>query len=110
MTKGIMYVESMPSSPERLDEYHAWYDETHLRQVVGVDGVVSARRFAPVADDGPFVAIYEIEADDLEAVLASLGEATARGDIQMTDAMRMDPPPTVRLLELRTAHEPDRTA
>lgn len=107
MVKGILYVESMPSSPERLDDYHAWYDETHLRQVVGVGGIVSARRFTPVADDGPFVAIYEIEADDLQGVLASLGEATARGDIQMTDAMQLDPPPTVRLLELRTAYEPD---
>jgi hypothetical protein len=66
MPKGIMYVESRPVTAERLAEHHAWYNDTHLRQVVGVDGIVSARRFAPVGDDGPFVAIYEIEADDLQ--------------------------------------------
>lgn len=110
MAKGIMYVESMPSSPDRLDEYHAWYDETHLRDVVGVEGIVSARRFAPVADDGPFVAIYELEADDLQAVLTSLVEAFGRGEVPMSDAIEMDPPPTFRLLELRASYEPGGSA
>lgn len=108
MPKGILYVESRPSSPERLDEYHRWYDETHLREVVGLDGFVSARRFTPVGGDGSFVAIYEIEADDLEAAFASLGEAAMRGDLQMSDAMQMDPPPVLRLLELTTSYEPAR--
>jgi hypothetical protein len=107
MPKGILYVESRPSSPDRLDEYHAWYTETHLRQVVGLDGFVGARRFAPVADDGPFVAIYEIEADDLQAVFAALADAATSGVVQMSDAMQMDPPPSVRILELVAAYEPD---
>jgi hypothetical protein len=104
MPKGILYIESRPTSPERLGEYHTWYNETHLREVVGLDGFVSARRFSPVDDDGPFVAIYEIEADDLQAVFASLGEAAMRGDLQMSGAMQMDPPPMVRLLELTAAY------
>ena len=107
MPKGILYVESRPSSPDRLDEYHAWYTETHLRQVVGLDGFVRARRFAPVADDGPYVAIYEIEADDLEAAFAALAEAATTGVVQMSDAMEMDPPPSVRVLELIAEYEPE---
>jgi hypothetical protein len=109
MRKAILYVESRPSSPERLAEYNTWYDETHLREVVALNGFVSARRFAPVDDDGPFVAIYEIEAEDLHSVVAALSEAAMRGDLQMSDAMQMEPPPTIRLLELTAAYEPGDT-
>jgi hypothetical protein len=56
MAKGILYVETRPISPDQEAEYHRWY-ETHLADVVAVDGIVAARRFAPIGDDGPFVAI-----------------------------------------------------
>jgi hypothetical protein len=29
-----------------------------------------------------------------------------RGDVFMSDAIEMDPPPTFRLMELRTSYEP----
>lgn len=106
MPKGILYVESEPASSERADEYHEWYSRTHIPEVCGIDGFVSARRFAPVDGDGPFVAIYEIEADDLQAAVAALSQAAQGGDINMSDAMRMDPPPSVRLLELTASFEP----
>src|SRR5690349_20609241 len=83
--KGILIVESRPSSPEHVAEYNRWYDEQHLRDVMGVAGFVAARRFAPVDDDGPFVAIYEIEADDLHAALDGLREAAMRGHVVMSD-------------------------
>ncbi|EUA30510.1 hypothetical protein I553_4767 [Mycobacterium xenopi 4042] len=51
--KGILYVESRPSSPDRDAEYNSWYDEIHLPQLMALDGFVSARRLRPVADDGP---------------------------------------------------------
>jgi hypothetical protein len=106
MPKGILVVESRPSSPEREAEYHAWYTETHLREVVGVDGFVSARRFAPVGEDGPSVAIYEIEADDLQAVVKALGEAVGRGDVEMSDVVQLDPLPSMRLLEETASYDP----
>ncbi len=63
--KGIRYVEARPSSPEREVDYHRWYNEGHMAEVLGVPGVVAARRYASVRQDGgPFVAIYELEADD----------------------------------------------
>ena len=108
MPKGILYVESRPSSPERLADYHRWYDEQHLREVAGLDGFVAARRYTPLdgGADGSFVAIYEIESDDLQATFASLADAATRGDVFMSDAIQMDPPPTFRLMELRTSYEP----
>src|ERR1700736_4314936 len=109
MSKAILIVESRPASPERLDEYHRWYNDTHLAEVVALPGFVSARRFKPANDDGPFVAIYEIDADDPDAVVASLGEAAMSGKLQMSDAMQMDPAPSLRLLQLTAAHEPATT-
>ena len=53
MPKGIMYVETMPASSDREAEYHKWYNDTHLAQILSVEGIVSARRFAPNDGDGP---------------------------------------------------------
>jgi hypothetical protein len=57
MAKGIILVESRPSSPEREQEYNTWYDETHLPELVALDGFVSARRLRPVDANGPYVAL-----------------------------------------------------
>jgi hypothetical protein len=43
MAKGIILVESFPSSPDRDEEYNTWYDEVHLGELVALDGFVSAR-------------------------------------------------------------------
>ena len=94
-----MYVESRPSTPERQAEYNNWYDEVHLAEVCAIDGVVSARRFVPVDGEGPFVAIYELEADDLGSVMEQLGKKAASGELHMTDAMQLDPMPKISILE-----------
>jgi hypothetical protein len=106
MAKGILIVESHPASPDRVEEYNRWYDETHLPEVVSVPGIVAARRYAPVDGEGPFVAIYELEADDLSAVVPALTEAFANGRITMSDALQMDPLPVMRRLALTTSYEP----
>ena len=87
MAKGIILVETRPSSPDRDQEYNTWYDEVHLRELVALDGFVSARRLRPVDGDGPYVALYEIEGDDLQAVLENLN-ANA-GQLHMSDALQL---------------------
>ncbi|MFJ8748993.1 hypothetical protein ACIREO_06630 [Streptomyces sp. NPDC102441] len=106
MAKGLLYVESWPSAPEREAEYHAWYEEIHLPEVVALEGFVSARRLAPLDGAGPFVALYEMEADDLRAAVDGLQEAVLRGDLRMSDALRTDPMPVMRLMEVTAVHEP----
>lgn len=98
MPKGIMLVESWPSSPERADDFQAWYAETHIPDVLKVEGFLSARLFRP-AEDGPFVAVYEVERDDLPSAVTALGEAYGRGEMAMSDVIQMDPPPNIRILE-----------
>jgi hypothetical protein len=105
VAKGILLIESRPSSPDRDQDYNTWYDEVHLRELVALDGFVSARRLRPVDGDGPYVALYEIEGDNLQAILDNM-VANAR-QLHMSDALQLDPPPIVRLLQLTTEYGPN---
>jgi hypothetical protein len=60
-----------------------------LEQILSVDGIVSARRFAPTSGDGPFIAIYELDCDDLDAAAKRMGEVNLTG----LDNIAMDPKP-----------------
>jgi hypothetical protein len=104
MARGIIYVETFPSAPDRVQEYNIWYDQVHLQQLVALEGIVSARRLRPVDGEGPYVALYEIEGDDLAAVLQNM-RANA-GKLSMSDALQLDPPPVMRLLEVTTDYHP----
>jgi len=106
MTTGILYVETRPVSAEREAEFHRWYEEVHIPEVVALEGFVSGRRYAPVTDEGPYVAIYEIDAEDPSTAFQALIEAIGAGRLQMTDAMQMDPAPTLRLLKQLSSYEP----
>ena len=97
MPKGIMYVETMPASPDDADAYHKWYNDTHLEQILSVDGIVSARRFAPTDGSGPFIAIYELDCDDLDAAVQRLGELGASGKMTGMENLAMDPKPIPRV-------------
>ena len=104
MAKGIIYVETRPSSPDRDQEYNTWYDEIHIPELVALDGIVSARRLRPVDGDGPYVALYELEGDNLQAILDNM-RANSR-QLHMSDALQLDPPPVMRLLEVTTDYQP----
>lgn len=97
MAKGIMLVESVPSAPDREDEYNTWYDEIHIPELLALDGIVAARRLRPVDGQGPYVAIYELEGDDLQAILDNM--IANAGQLHMSDALQLDPAPIPRLLE-----------
>ncbi|OBH64171.1 DUF4286 family protein [Mycobacterium sp. E2479] len=100
MAKGIMYVESLPSSPDREQEYNTWYDEVHIPELLTLDGIVGARRLRPVDGQGPYVAIYELEGDDLQSILDNM--MANAGRLHMSDALQLDPAPIPRLLETTT--------
>ena len=97
MPKGIMYVETMPVSSDREAEYHKWYNDTHLAQITSVEGIISARRFAPIDGDGPFIAIYELDCDDLDAAVQRLSEFGASGKMTGLENLAMEPKPIPRV-------------
>lgn len=103
MVKGVMVVQSNPVSPSREDDFNDWYDNTHVPEVLAVPGFVSARRYKAHRADaaGPaYLAIYELDADDLTAPLAELRARAATGGNHGTDAVALDPPPVVTFYEL----------
>ena len=103
MPKAIMFVQSRPSSAEREDEYNDWYTGTHIPQVCAVPGIIGARRYKvhDATGAGPaYLAIYELEADDLAEPMRELRARSASGQMDMSDVLRLDPPPVVTLCEL----------
>lgn len=98
MDRGVLIVETELTSPELAAEFHRQYDEIHLAEMLAVDGFVSARRFEPVGHTGPFVAVYEIEADNIEDLPARLAEVIGAGKLTTPTGVQTDPPPRVRFL------------
>jgi hypothetical protein len=73
------------------DEYHRWYNEQHLPDVLRVPGVVAAQRFAALpGEDGsrdPYLAIYELDCDNPQEVVAALTAAMGTDRMVMSDAL-----------------------
>lgn len=90
MARFILVAMSRPVEG-REDEYNRWYDEVHVPDVCAVPGVIGARRYdrQPMtsAEAAPYMAIYDVEADDPATVLAELSRRIGAGEIGMSDAM-----------------------
>ncbi len=96
MAKATLVVMTNPVSSEVEDEYNDWYDNVHLQDLVAVDGVASAQRFrvldigAPPDAPSPshrYLALYEVEADDLEAVAQEVARRAEAGEMVITPAL-----------------------
>jgi hypothetical protein len=90
--------------PGQDDEYNRWYDEEHLGDVCNVPGIVAGRRFvahsaSPTPAPAPYLAIYEIEADDPTAVLAELGRRARAGEMNISPSL--EPGASMMLYENR---------
>lgn len=93
MTKHTFVVFTNPVDGKEA-AYNDWYDNRHLPDVLDVPGFVSARRFR-LSDTqratGPFpwkyLALYEIETDDLKKTLATLAERSGTAAMVMSDAL-----------------------
>ncbi len=75
----------------REDEYNDWYQNVHLVELCALPGVVGAQRYKMAAplmgfDGRDYLAIYDIESDDIGATLGALGQAAASGKITQCDA------------------------
>jgi hypothetical protein len=105
MPKAVLIVQSQASDESREDEYHKWYEHTHIPQLCEIPGIVSARRFTlagggfgPADPSVPaHLAIYELDADDLDGVMSEVITRTGDGRIEMSDAIALDPVPTTLL-------------
>jgi hypothetical protein len=101
MPKGVFIVQSNPADPSRDAEYNEWYDNVHLADVKKVPGIVGARRFKTLTPGAAhsYVAIYEVDADDVQGVMDAIGKASANGALPLSDALQLNPPPGMTLCE-----------
>ncbi len=77
----------------REDDYNDWYDNTHLSDVLKVEGFVAAQRFKLADTDAPqefphrYMALYEVETDDLAKVAQALSEAGESGEMFISESL-----------------------
>lgn len=91
MPKFILVVPSAPVAGSE-DDYNRWYDEEHLGDVCAVPGFVASTRYtavaaSPDAPPAPYLAIYEIDADDAEAAIAELQRRAGTGEMHISPAL-----------------------
>ncbi len=91
MKQFKMVVLSNPH-PGREQECDDWYRHKHLQDVVQLPGFVAAQRFHlahPIQEANPyrFMAVYDIETDDLIGTLGGLVTAAESGALEVSDAL-----------------------
>lgn len=118
MPRALLFVFSNPTSGDAAeDAYNEWYDSVHARQIRDlVSGVIGVSRYsvtdvtATIAvDDGSageptvgfphrYAAIYELDADDPEAVVREIRKRAATGQFDMSPSIDLSiRPPTLML-------------
>ncbi|MDE2597182.1 MAG: hypothetical protein KGL44_09920 [Sphingomonadales bacterium] len=75
----------------REDEFNDWYQNVHLPQVCALPGIKGAQRYRSAAAlQDPFgrkyLAVYDIETDNLGATLGAFGQAAQSGALTSSDA------------------------
>jgi hypothetical protein len=95
MAKKYTFVVLTNPTPGKDAEYNRWYNEQHIPDVLNAAGFVCAQRFRLAeTQNGPrtdqthkYLALYEIETDDLPASLKDLASRGGTPDMIMSDAI-----------------------
>ena len=105
MAKYLLFAFSDCKDPAREEEFNEWYDNVHLPDMLDVPGMISATRWASAQSlEGQrrkYLALYELETDNLESFNSSVKE---RGMWTMqqgrfSDLPEFDPPNIPRIYQ-----------
>jgi hypothetical protein len=95
--KRYKYVVLANPVDGREDEFNDWYTNQHLPDFLRIPGVVLAERFRMSDNqrsDGPFpwkyMAIYEIETNNIEAVIHELKTRPGTPDMPRSAALQQE--------------------
>ena len=91
MPKYMMMVLSTPAEG-REKEYNEWYQNIHLPDILDVDGYTLGQRYRlsrAYTQDGvfPYAALYDIETDDIDAVMEDMKKRVESGRMTLSDAL-----------------------
>jgi hypothetical protein len=92
--KKYSFVVLTNPAPGKEAEYNDWYTNQHLRDLVRIPGIVAAQRYK-LADkqrrEPPYphkyMAIYEVETDDLGAVIKEIGKRSGTSEMPTSTAI-----------------------
>jgi hypothetical protein len=82
MARAIVLVFTNCADPAREKEFNEWYDNTHAPDILETPGFVGCTRYELTGEPGPgqgkFLAVYEVESDDLPSAMAALQQRVAQ--------------------------------
>lgn len=90
MGKYLLVVGLNCADPSKEAEFNDWYNNTHFPDVLETPDFVRAHRWehiSPGENDAKFLALYEIETDDIEKTMKGLNDTIAkkRAEGRMSD-------------------------
>ena len=103
MAKSMFMAWASPVDEASDREFNAWYEGTHVPQVrAAIPAITAVHRYrvADVPGGGAapahrYLAVYEMDTDDVAGAMASLGAAGAEGRLDMTATMDVATNPPV---------------
>ena len=106
MPRALMLVASSTTDPERVADFHDWY-ALHVGELLALEGIRKATRWEasphqliPGLDSiegRRFLALYEIECDDVEAMRDEIRRTS--NERTHSDTLELDPLPISMLFE-----------
>ncbi len=91
MAKWLLVIQSNCSDSSREDDFNRWYNDIHVPDVLKFPGFTSAARYEqvfipgtlcdkdhPTAAKAKYLAMYEIEADDIDNVIKKATENSTK--------------------------------
>jgi len=103
MGKYLLFAFSDCKDQSREKEFNDWYSDTHLPDMLEVPGMIQATRWMSAetkkGQSRKYLALYELEADDLEKFNASVRERGMRTvkEGRFSDLPVFDPPEIPRV-------------
>jgi hypothetical protein len=81
MAKWLLAIKTNCVDSAREAEFNEWYDKIHLPDILETPGFVRATRYEnaePSAEEAKYLALYEIETDDLDSFMKAHQEDMAK--------------------------------
>jgi hypothetical protein len=89
-----VFVVLTNASRGRDDEFNKWYNKQHIPDVLKIPGIVAAQRFGlaaaqmeGVASPWRYVALYELDTDDLAGALKELAARVGTPAMVMSESL-----------------------
>jgi hypothetical protein len=94
MARALLLAWASPVDKESESEFNAWYEGTHIPEVrAAIPSISAVHRYRtadlpiPGQPEHGYLAVYEMDSEDVAAAAAALGAAAADGRLHMSAAL-----------------------